>query len=1739
MNAEIAGYQIEQRIEAFDSSSLFRARHRQSGQPAILKTLSAEFPNSRDAKRLEREYWLLSEFGEADGILPVSDIRFRRDGNPVMISPATGWPLSHYLRKKRVATWSLDQILSIAIDLTAALSAVHDRNMVHKNVAPQNILLDDSDWSIKLMNFEIAATLTREHQGKVASKSVEGHLPYISPEQTARISHDVDYRSDFYSLGVVFFELLFGHLPFTAETQLEWVHAHIAKLPAIPENAEAHVPAPVIQIVLRLLAKDPEDRYQSSYGLLHDLRHCLGQLLDAGRVAPFEIAQRDISETFRVPQLLLGRDTELAFLTGLFRNVERGSPELCLISGSSGVGKSALVDALNKPVTKARGFFLRGKFDQFERAKPYSGIAAAFSGLVQELLAEPPERLAIWKETIVDALGRNAQVLLEVLPELEEIIGPQPPVPALPPTEAQNRLQLTFLSFVRRLASADHRLVLYLDDLQWADAPTLNLVQKLVTARDVGHLFVLGAYRDNEVDGNHLLSLMRSEVSKLREVHDLSLPPLALSVVNQVVARTFRTDERSTQQLSAELYRTTEGNPFFVKELLQSLFDDGMIWFDRARGRWRWDLDTISRAEIGDNIVDFLIGNLNKLPKDTKDTLRMAACIGHEFDMAKLSVIHQRSKEQLGLSLMSALASNIILPLDDSYQLFDQIAAQTVGKADIGTNPRYRFQHDRLHEAAYELIDKADKQPVHLSIGKLLQKEVTSEPPEERAVKIVHHLNKAQSLIQEQKEKCELARLNLTAAQVAHEASSYNVALNYLRVARSLLPTHAWHEAYDLTKDLSSLYAQTAYLNGLHSDADAEISNALENLRTPLERARALSMRTRHYSTLGRMGDSINAALEGLDLLGIRFTADVSKAELDAEIAEISTNLRGRQIADLIHADRMTDARMTTAIELLMEIFPAAFLSGAGNLFRLLVLKSVNLSLKYGNSAETAFAYSTYGMLLCGGMNRPAEALEFGKLALAMNETYDDIALKSRILYVYTMFIHHWSHHWTTMTDWFKRGLEAGYQSGDLLYLAYNAQDCIIWDPRLDLETAIAEQIRYLMIVKDCNYEDSYDSGSLFLQMLQNFAGNTRDRFSLTNEAFDEQACIQRMRDRKFMTGVANYHIYKAELHCMYRDFQGALPHITAQEQLMDSVMSLPQSARFRFIAFLTYASSYEQTADTGIWTKLASHAEQMASWAQHCPENFQHLNLAMQAEMDRLRGDAVTAFAGFSEAVSCAEANGFTRDQAMIHEMCAEAFRQIGQTLAAAAHVSAARQLYSRWGATRKVRQLDSQNPTVRSTAPDGQVDVDPAGVEMAFSISQSSLDLQAVMNAARAISGEIVLGNLLSRTMQILLESTGAQRGVFLSQNGSDLWVEVECTVEPAGLTTHGDRFEPGPDTVPLSLVNYVSRTRKPLVLDDASALPRYSTDPYVAKNGTRSVMCVPIIRSDQFAGIAYLENNLAAGAFPEARMSIAELLAAQASISIENAELYDGLEQKVEQRTAELSEKTNALEAVANQLSKYLSPQVYRSIFDREKEVRLTSERKLLTIFFSDLVGFTELAEHMPSEELKSLLNHYLSEMSEVALSFGATIDKYVGDAIVIFFGDPETKGADNDAIACAEMAIAMRDRLTVLRQQWHNAGIKNPLECRMGIHTGYCTVGNFGSETRMDYTIIGRAVNQASRLENAARAGGILISTQTHDRIQSRIDCVPGGAIQLRGIAEPVKTYEIRGVKAEAPGHSHTS
>lgn len=1704
--APIPGFEIVATLNETPSRVVYRAIRAADGLPVVIKTLSAQYPRKTDVAELRREFQIVRAL-ELDGVIRMHSLESWGAGNVAIVMEPFGRSLADCLLAEGPRSIPLARFLDLAIRIAEALGQVHERDVVHKDVVPRNILLDDAG-AVRLIDFGIASELARERQGVTLARRLEGSLPYISPEQTGRMNRDVDYRSDYYSLGVTFFELLTGELPFHGDTALEWVHRHISMPAPAATSRREGLPQVVSDIVLKLMSKNSEDRYQSTYGLIEDLARCRDALRAAGSIAPFPLGERDVSRRFQIPSNLYGREAELAQLGELFAGVAGGRTELCLVSGGAGVGKSALVNELSKAIVRETGYLIQGKFDQFQQSSAYFAFAQAFRGLVQQLLGEPPEQLAAWRASLLLALGPNGQLIVALIPELEGIIGPQPPVPELPPKEASHRFQFTFLNFVRVFADERHPLVVFMDDLQWSDAPTLTLIQRLVTAREMTHLLVIGAYRSNHVGPGHLLPLMLAEVQRSRPVTELNLQALDRAAADRLVADTVHDATGRSAGLSAVLYEKSQGNPFFFGELMKRLHEEGAIAFHVADGRWDWDLDAVRAADPGENVVDFMVASLRRLPDGTQQALQLAACIGSTFDLETLGIIYERSIDEAGAQLREALARNLVVPLHDSYALVGQGAA---------VNPVYKFQHDRIQQAAYALIAPDRRAAVHLSIGRLIQRHGLG-AREEHLMDVVRHLDEGRALISDPAERRRLAELNLKAGVRARSSSAYASALGFLDIGQQLLGEGGWDDDFDLTLALATEYQLCAYLTGRYAEAEAWTERMLARVATPLQKAEILSVRTRQYATMGRMRESIQSAIAGLTLLGTDLTEHPGKDSIAREVALVQENLAGRSIPDLIDAPPMTAGAEAVAIRLLMEIFPAAFLSGSGDMFPYLVLKSVNLSLRHGNSPESAFAYAAYGMLLCGALDDPALGYQYGRLAVAMNDQLEDIALKSRVIYVYAMFVHHWSNHWSTMTPWFLRGIEAGTRSGDLLYLAYSAQDCVIWDPTLDLETAAREQQKYLSIVRDCEYQDSLDSGTLFLQMQLNFLGRTRGLTTMDDDAFDEGATVARMRARRFMTGIANYQIYKAEIHAFYGEYAAALEYVEAQEPLIASSMSLPQLVRFYLVAFLTRAALFagmDPAAQPAVRARLTADLDRMARWADHCAANFAHLRDLMLAELARLDGRLEDALTAYERSAEGANASGFLRDEATANELAGRALVAAGRPKAAEGYLRAARYLYDRWGAARKVAHMEAQHPRLlnldspRGDAGPGQT----TRTSVTSTLDASSLDMASVMRASQAISGEILIDQLWHKTLQILLENAGAQKGWLVVRREGGLMIEAveEAAVDHGPFAGSTPVAPAGEEPVlPLSILHNVLRSGAALVLHDAATTGGFQHDPYIARRRPRSVICIPIQRHGAFEAVIYMENSLTSGAFTRERIEVIRLLAAQATISMENAKLYE-----------------DQLRLTAAQ-RRFVPRQFLESLGHHDLSRVGLGEvvAKEMSVMFSDLRGFTGLSERLAPAAVIQLLNRYFSSLEGPISAAGGFIDSFNGDEVMALFDVPVERAVAAGVEMCRALA-AFNQRSAALGDPQLRMGV--------GVNTGELVLGTVGGVDRLKCGVVGDTVNLASRIEQLTKTydASFLIGDRTYRSLPDpaafslrRVDCVT-----VQGKAQVVTLYEV--LDAERP------
>jgi predicted ATPase/class 3 adenylate cyclase len=1686
----LLGYQLGALLHRSAQHDIWEATRDADGSPVVIKTVGDEYPSRQNVAAVEREFAILKRLQPVRGVVRALDLQPWGHGNAALILEASGASLAEWMVQQATPRASPLQVLGYVAGIAETLAAVHERGVVHKNIHPRSVLVDASG-AIRLIDFSIASELAIEQQEDLLVR-LQGNLSHVSPEQTGRVNRELDYRSDFYSLGILMYELLTGVLPFCADSPLGWVHAHIGKAPRPPREIEPSIPPALAAVCLKLIEKNADERYQSCFGLLADLGRCRRELTQTGKMPPFELGRRDVSPRFSIPGKLYGREPEAAALRALFERVAAGGTEVVMITGHGGIGKSALVGELGEPLVRHEGLLIEGKFDQFQRNTPYGALAMALRGLACQWLAESEERQAVWRDRIMRAVAPNTQLLIELAPELEQVLGVQPSVAELTEVEAQNRFQFALVDFMRTV-SAERPLVIFIDDLQFADAATLMPVGWLATARDLPRVLLIGAYRSNEVAPS--LRLLLGEIAQSRSMHELALRPLTQESVQQLVTEALHSDRKACSPIAELLYARSQGNPFFLGEMLRSLIACKAISFAPEVGRWRWDLDAVLRSEVGVSAVDFVVTQLRELPEQTQRVLWLAACIGNRFDLHTLAAVCEQESVATARQLMPALQGHVVVPLSDIYKLVGNDSDSNIGEP---LNPLYRFQHDHVQRAAYALIDERHRQVVHLSVGRLLQRHALDAPSSEQLIAIVGHLNAGRQGIHDPAERMMLMRLNLHAAQLVHRWSSYESALAYLRVGQELMPADPWSSEPALTRVLLTELQQCAYLTGRYDEAERWIDMLLEHAENDMERAELLAMCTRQYATTGKMDASMRAAFTGLALLGIPVCNAPDSVDIRRERTAVRRHLAGRRVADLIHAPPLTDPVQKLASRLLMEIFPAAFLSGSGNLFPFLVLRAVNISLRYGTGSESAFTYAAYGMLLCGTLDNPALGNEFGQLAVAMNERLDDSALKSRVIYLHAMFIHHWSNHWSTMTPWFRRGLEAGYRSGDLLYLAYNAQDCIIWDPTLDLEQAEREHAACMEVVRDTGYQDSFDSGSLFLQMQRNFLGRTRDALSMNDGAFDEARVVQGMHERGFMTGVANYHIYKAEICWLHGAPAEAFEHVRAMDGLLASAMSLPQLVRIYVVATLVLSHMLRNMpADQRgpIRARLRADLCRMRRWARICPANYLHLQYLMEAEAAREGGRGSAALRRYELAAEAAHAGGWRRDEAMAHECAARHLMDEGRPKAAEGYLRAACKLYERWGAGRKVQLLQDEFSWL---APPPW----PLGV--------GALDLATVWQASHAISKETVLEQLWRTTMRLMLENAGGNRGCFVLREGGKLVIEGLCEFGSDAPVPCAHPVEATAQLLPVSVVYQTLHTQAPVVLHDIGSDTRFARDAYLLAHRPQSLLCVPLERLGKFEGVIYLENRLAAGVFTESRIEVLKLLGAQASISIENARLV-----AAQQRLIDAQRR--------------FVPSGFLEILNRYDIARVDPGEhvaKVMSVMFSDLRGFAPIAERLDPGDVIGLLNRYFTDMGEAIAGAGGFIDSFAGDEIKALF-DTTADTAVHAGVAMWRALDAFNARSRELCQPELNMGI--------GVSTGAVVLGTVGSADRLQCSVVGDTVNLASRIEQLTKRYGarLLVSGATVDTLRQPHEFAlrQVDRVEVKGRLATVELYEV--LDAETP------
>jgi predicted ATPase/transcriptional regulator with GAF, ATPase, and Fis domain len=1481
---QLPGYETTESLHLGRKRQIFRARRELDGARVIIKVLAAKFPSPAETASLRREFEILESLS-LPGIVRAHALEMVRDRLALVLEDREGRTLRELLGQGPLP---VPQFLAAARALAETVAGLHRHGIIHKDINPGNILVHPESGAVTLLDFGIASRVDSESQGLVQPQLLEGTIAYMSPEQTGRMNRDVDYRTDLYSLGVSFYEMLTGRLPFDSADPLEVIHCHIARRPIAPAERVPGLPPVLSDLVMKLLAKAPEDRYQSGRGLAADLARCQEQWRAHGSLGSLVLGSGDVPDRFVIPQRLYGRTVETARLEETFARVSLGGSELVLVAGYSGIGKTSLIQEIYKALPHRKGRFIAGKFDQLARDVPYGALMQAFRGLVRQLLTESDQQVREWAGRLTTALGGNAGLLVEVIPELERILGPQPAVAVLGAAETQNRFNLVFRKFVGVFARPEHPLVLFLDDLQWADAATLALLPLVLTDPEIRGLLLIGAYRDNEVSATHPLRLAVADlISRKVPLVELWLPALDPVSLREFIADTLRTSPEQVAPVADVVLGKTGGNPFFVTQFLQTLHHDGLILCDQDTGEWRADAEAIQRVEMTDNIVDLMTARIQRLTPDTERMLRLAACVGNQFDLDTLATVSEQPAARTVSDLWEAVREGLIQPLDKSYGFAPDFAAG-VDPATVS----YRFLHDRVQQAAYALIPEDARREVHLMVGRRLLAKGGSDAEPELLFDVVNHLNFGSSLLTDEAERLRLAELNVAAGRKSKASAAYPNALTYFTFGASLVSESTWARRYQLAFSLHLEQAEAEYLCGQFAEAEASFRRVIERAGSPLDRADAHAPLIVQYETMQRFHDAIRTGTEALQLLGITLpeTAAAKQDAVAAEVEAIAARVAGRELSALVDLPVMEDPRIHRAMKVLASMWASAYILADIPLSTLIAARLVSLSLEFGNCEESAFGYVLHAVTVGSGLGDFATGHAFGELALEVNRRLDDRRLRAKVNHMFSAFVNLWRRPFATCLPHAREAYRVGLESGDLQFAGYGIfhQSWYGFQLDTDLEAFVRGYGPSVETLGRVNMAVWADVQQLILSWARALQGRTAGPTSLTGPEFSEEE----FRRRYEGVGIIESFFVTAKLGLLYtfdahtEAAQWAGEWETTAERFVGSMWP----AMFVFYYALSLAAAPSDGPDSArVSAKLSELVGRLRTWAENSPDNFEHQYHLVEAEIARREGRVADAITGYEAAIDAGSRQPSPRHRALANELYAKFWLARQQAPVAAAFMTEARFGYAAWGALAKVADLERRYPELTLSGSSTRSEV--AGATRVLQTTETSgpaLDAMAVARAAQAISREIDLERLLERLLRVALESAGAERGSFLmeQENGSEVY--VEGTTDDVQVRVR----QPTPladAALPVSVVNYVRRSAENVVLDDVAGHEQFGQDPYILRERPRSVLCTPVLNQSRLVGVLYMENRLAARAFTPDRVQLLQILSSQAAIAIQNSRLF----------------------------------------------------------------------------------------------------------------------------------------------------------------------------------------------------------------------------------------------------------
>ena len=1469
------------------------------------------------------------------------------------------------------------------------------------------------------------------------------------------MNRSVDDRSDLYSLGVTLYHMLTGAAPFAGDDPLALIYAHIATPPTAPSDVSSGVPRVLSAIVLKLMAKNAEGRYQSALGLKTDLEECLRQRRDSGVVQRFDLGRRDLPRELRIPERLYGREREIAVLRAAFDRASQGASELLLVAGPPGIGKTTLVNEVHRPLAQRRGSFISGKIDPLQRTAPYAALSQALSSKVEQVLTRSAAEVTAWRDRVLHALGPNAGVISEIVPQLKRVIGDQTPAPPATPKEAQNQLHLAFRQFFQVLARPDDPLVLFLDDLQWADMALLGLIQSVLAADDVS-LLMIGAYRDNEVSSVHPLVQTVDEIRKAGgRVNEARLGQLSPADIAQLISDTLACQIEAARPLAGLILDKTDGNPFFLREFLRSLQREGQLTFDVNAGRWTWDIQRLDSLHITSNVVDLVARRVRQLSEDTLRTLEAAAIIGARFELGLLAALVGMTRHATAFALKEAMRQVVIVPLDEGHRLPERL--ESGGDGDFRVE--YRFAHDRIHLAVYSIPTDLERVSLHLRLARLLQGR-PHQADVDPTFDIANHLYSAKERLEGIAERDELARINLSAGRKARGASAFATAREYYRRGVEAAGDEAWARDYALARDLRLEGAEAAYLSGDAERTMEWTASAIEHAATELDRVHGYEVRVLAAISRGESDVAVVEGLKLLSLLGVPIPTAPKKLDIVKGFLVTKALLAFKRVESLAQLPVMTDELDLTRMRLLQLVSQAAY-SARPDVFPLTVLQSVILSVRRGNSPSSIVGYLCYGIMLCGVTGDIATGYKFGELALTLLSRFDAQPLRPRALFMFNAFISHWRNHIRDTFDPLREAYQLGLESGDLSFAGLAGFDytahCYWADE--NLARVESEGASYSDVFRTLKQENIVQLLNMYRQAALNLMGSEGAPDRLKGEACDEDALVPAFQSTHNLNGLCQLYMHKMILAYLFRRHEDALGYSVEVQKSLGAATATQAAPTYYYYSALIHLALAGKGPDSpgkksALYKKAVRTAiRRLRKWAASAPINYEHHLHLVEAEFARVLGQDAAAREHYDKAILLAGENRYLNDVALAAELAGRHHFERGLTHVARGYLRDAHYGYLQWGANALARRVEASFPQfIAQPVRESAQESGPTSQG-----GEPGLDTVSILRASQAISSEIELEALLRRLMSVVMESSGARRACFLCERERGLFLEAEVTADHPEVTIQDEPVDvvDGEPKLPLGIVNFVLHTQESVVLDDAMADPRFRRDPYLTRVGPRSVLCAPLVRQGRVTGVLYLENDLNRGAFTPARLGLINHVAAQAAISVENARLYGDIRS-------------------LNVAYQRFVPRQFLGILDRKAitdAVVGDRAQREMTVLFSDIRQFTRLSARMGLGETFAFVNHYLGRMVPAIEAHHGIVDKYVGDAIMALF----PRQAD-DAL---DAAVAMLHALA----KWNESLAAEqlpPLQIGVGLHYGQVMMGMVGVQERMDCTVIGDAVNVAARI-----------------------------------------------------------